>query len=98
MGSDPLMVTCLQIDEGITGIDGYVFNIYSNLEEITLPDALETIGESAFDNLTYLESLAIPDGVTSIGDYAFDGCTSLKTLTLSALTAISSFMSFKTTV
>ncbi|GHT56601.1 hypothetical protein FACS1894109_06080 [Spirochaetia bacterium] len=56
----------------------------SNLVSITLPDELETIGESAFQDCNGLNSVTIGDSVTSIGDYAFSGCYGLNSVTIPA--------------
>ncbi|MBR0169854.1 MAG: sigma-70 family RNA polymerase sigma factor [Bacteroidales bacterium] len=45
--------------------------ILSNLESITLPEGLETIGNSAFQSCSQLGSIVIPSTVTEIGRYAF---------------------------
>ena len=46
---------------------------------LVLPDKLEGIGSSAFDNCTNLTgSLIIPKGVTRIGTMAFDNCSNMK--------------------
>ena len=46
---------------------------------LVLPDKLEAIGSSAFDNCTNLTgSLIIPKGVTRIGTMAFDNCSNMK--------------------
>lgn len=44
---------------------------FTDLTTITLPDSVETIGESAFDHCDKLTSVNIPDNVTTIGNGAF---------------------------
>ena len=48
-----------------------------NLEEVTLPDGLKTIGNAAFMRCRKLEKAAIPETVTTIGNSAFESCESL---------------------
>ena len=43
------------------------FNSYYNLQEITLPNTLQSIGANAFGNCVNLQSITIPASVTSIG-------------------------------
>ena len=52
------------------------------LEKITIPDSVTSIGDKAFENCRKLTSINIPSSVTSIDSYAFYGCTNL-TITLS---------------
>jgi uncharacterized protein YkwD len=59
-------------------ISDYAF-FWAEVNEITLPQGLESIGEYAFYNCENLTSVVIPDGVTSVGNAAFQGCTNLKT-------------------
>jgi len=56
---------------------------HSNIDKITLPRSLKTIGNFAFHNQTNLTSITIPDDVTSIGNYAFSGCDALKSIVIS---------------
>ncbi len=50
----------------------------SQIEEITIPNSVNTIGNSAFAGCTGLTGeLTIPNSVTTIGNAAFAGCTGL---------------------
>lgn len=76
------------ISEGVTDIlgdhDCYygAFNSCENLETVSLPSTLKSIGNGAFDGCRSLTGITIPSGVTSIGKWAFFGCVSLKNLTI----------------
>ena len=52
-----------------------------NLEQIVFGEAVQYIGEMAFDFCSGLTSLTIPETVTFIGSTAFSDCTSLTALT-----------------
>ena len=71
------------LEEGITGISGLGLAKYSNLESVSLPNTLETIGLMAFEGSTSLKTIYIPDSVTTIEDYAFSNCISLENVRLS---------------
>lgn len=60
-----------------------VFCRCSNLKNVIMPDTLETIGNSTFEDCTSLETLTIPSSVTSIGNNAFKDCPKL-TITVEA--------------
>ena len=53
----------------------------SVITEITLPDSLTTIGNSAFYDCDSLTEITIPDSVTTIEDYAFCDCNLLTNIT-----------------
>ena len=52
------------------------------MEEVVLPEGLDSIGENAFSQCKYLSSLNLPNSLTRIGFDAFYCCTKLKTLTI----------------
>ena len=49
---------------------------------ITIPNDVRSIGESAFWGCESIESVIIPNGVTYIGQQAFENCTSLKSVSI----------------
>ena len=53
---------------------------YSKLTEISLPDSIKTIDQSAFSGCTQLKSISLPTGLTSLGAYAFSNCDSLQSI------------------
>ncbi len=58
----------------ITAIPDSAMQGKTQLQELTLPNKLQTIGNYAFQGCSYLtDKLDIPAGVTSIGDGAFEG-------------------------
>ena len=71
-----------------TYMDSPVTTIYerafyeSDIERVTIPDSVTSIGSSAFEDCTSLTSVTIPDSVTSIGEGAFQYCTGLTSVTI----------------
>jgi len=51
---------------------------YTNLESVTFPDTLHTIGDYAFYNCNKLTSLTFPDSLVTIKNSAFSSCSGLK--------------------
>lgn len=67
---------------GLTEIEPEAFNAAVNLNKITLPKSIKSIGECAFAYCSHLKQLNINEGVTKIGYGAFEGCRSLKSITI----------------
>lgn len=70
-------------------IEGYpvtlleqAFQGCTNIESVTLPDSITSIGYNTFTSCKNLAYITIPDSVTYIGSYAFAGCESLESITL----------------
>lgn len=54
------------VNDGITKIGDFMFQLYDSLMKVTLPDTLTEIGKSAF-NGCHFEEITIPENVTTIG-------------------------------
>lgn len=91
-GSDEYLTVPAEIDgKKVLEIDNefehnmfifYDFEREVNIKEITLPDGLTRIGNSAFAHLSKLKTVRIPDSVTILGNGAFNDCESLENVTL----------------
>ena len=71
--------------------DGYstplslAHNLYLNGElvtELTIPEGVASIGQSAFHGCSTLTAINIPESVTSIGDEAFRDCSNLTAINI----------------
>ena len=74
-------LTSVEINDG-TDIQSYTFNGCDNLETITFPASLSTIGKEAFLNCKALDNVVFPESLTSIGQSAFEGCSSITSLSI----------------
>ena len=54
----------------------------NQIQSVTIPESVTSIGKSAFEDCSNLDSLTIKGVATSIGAYAFASCTSLTSLSL----------------
>ena len=54
----------------------------NQIQSVTIPESVTSIGKSAFEHCSKLDSLTIKGVATSIGAYAFASCTSLTSLSL----------------
>ena len=67
----------------VKGIDFEAFLNCTDLQSISIPDSVTSIGNSAFAGCSGLTSITIPDSVTSIDSFAFQGCSGLSTIEIS---------------
>lgn len=63
-------------------IAGIAFMNNTSLEEVQLPDSLETIADKAFWGCTNLKKIELPETLEVIGDGAFGKCNNLKDIRL----------------
>lgn len=73
-------IKSLVIPSTVTKILPYSF-MGGSFTSVKIPDAVTSIGESAFDECLMLASVNIPESCVSIGDYALSDCA-IKELTL----------------
>jgi len=68
--------------DNTTGIADNMFQYYSDMTKITLPNGLKHIGKYAFQRCYDLTSLTIPNSMKSIGEAAFMDCWSVTSVTI----------------
>lgn len=85
-------ITEIAVPQTITALENNVFSGCQQLQKVTLPPTLRTIGSSTFQNCTTLSEMVVPEAVTSIDNSAFNGCIALISITLpETLTKIGSY-------
>ena len=71
--------TSIIIRDGTLGIASNAFYYCIDLNSVTIPNSVTSIGNSAFSECG-LTSINIPNSVTSIGNAAFSGCSGLTSI------------------
>ena len=77
----PADLTKYNIPSSVTAIDDYVFNSKNNLQNITIPNTVTSIGEECF-SCSGIQSLRIPDSVIELSNFAFADCGSLTSIVI----------------
>ena len=67
----------INIGDNVKLIDKYMFSYCSGLEEVTLPEQIESVGLWGFRGCTSLKTIHFGNKISQISDYGFNGCTSL---------------------
>ena len=62
----------------VTSIDDLVFYKHDEIQSVSLPNTIKSIGFEAFSDCSALKKIILPVTVTSMGQYAFQNCTSLQ--------------------
>lgn len=75
------MVKAVRVEQGITAIGARAFRDCAALTELTLPDGLLEIRDSAFRG-TGIETVKLPGTVKTLGSHAFRDCAALAEVTL----------------
>ena len=97
----PVKLRKIILPEGVEYIGNEAFCYAANLEEINLPQSLNSLGFACFENCSGLKvsPLVIPQGVTEIPNSCFLGCSSLDKVELpSSITKIGLYAFMDTSV
>lgn len=73
----------VEIGRGVGFIDKGTFVNCYNLQSITLPNHIQSIGSSAFALCESLSYVCVPNGATNLGEYSFQECSCLSGISLS---------------
>ena len=68
-------------NQEVTHIGNFVFEGFSNIKNISLPDNITYIGECAFMNCVNLKKINFPSSLINLNVYAFKNCSSLENVT-----------------
>ncbi|MCM1505775.1 MAG: leucine-rich repeat protein [Ruminococcus flavefaciens] len=77
-----IMLTSIDIPEGITYIGENAFSGCLSLESIKLPETLTYLGNGCFTSCTALENVLLNDSLSSVPDNCFNACTSLNSINI----------------
>jgi len=81
-GKEQVVIPATINDINVTKIGDKAF-FGKKITDITIPDGVTSIGNSAFEEVSGLTIVTIPNSVTNIGDGAFTNCKSLTSVTIS---------------
>ena len=70
----------LRVPEGITTINGGLFNGCISLKKVSIPASVTDIGGGAFYGCSNLVSMDMPSSIMTIGPLAFAGCSKLTSI------------------
>ena len=71
-----------KIGSCVTVIGENAFKGQTSLQEVLIPDTIDTVDDNAFSGCTSLVDFSLPMSVVSINDHAFDGCIQLNKIML----------------
>ena len=77
----PQALAQISVDPSTTAVDSFAF-YGTGAKSIALPDSVEAIGESCFENSKALVGITLSEGLTAIPENAFKNCTKLRLLNL----------------
>ena len=68
------------INDGCREIGDYAFAGNVHLQELDLPDSVESIGHGAFEECQILRTVKLPNGLEDLPNFAFSGCELLNSI------------------
>ena len=78
--------------KAVTMLSDNVFQYYSSLTSVTIPNSVTSFGEYVFSRCEGLKSVVIPGSVTKINTGVFFGCTGLTSITIpDSVTSLGSY-------
>ncbi|MBQ7546329.1 MAG: leucine-rich repeat domain-containing protein [Clostridia bacterium] len=75
-------IVSVTVNEGVTHIGNYVFNMFNKMTSVKIAHSVTTIGEYAFCGCSNLRSIRWSNNLTSIGNKCFSECSSLSNLVI----------------
>ena len=75
-------ITKLVVDNGITELGKWSFGKLTKLNDVELPESLDTIGGECFNNCTSLKKIKLPENLSKIHWSAFCAASSLEEIKL----------------
>lgn len=75
-------ISSCKIHKNTKVLGDHALSHHKQIQSITIPEGVRTIGALGFYNCEGLQSITIPDSVTTIRSQAFDGCKALQSVTL----------------
>ena len=75
-------ITSFTFGDEVEYIPAYLCSGMINLNTVTIPNSVTSIGEGAFRGCSGMTSVTIPNSVTSIGNSAFSGCSVLTSVSI----------------
>ena len=81
-GEKNLRIPAIIAGYPVTEIAGYAFAGCAQVQQLTLPDSVETIGDGAFLNCEALTVINLPAQLTRVGSGAFADCGKLQCIVL----------------
>lgn len=76
---EPLYITKVVIEEGITSIGAFNFSYCSHLQSVEIASTVTSIGKCAFTGCLELTNVDLPANLTTLGRNAFSSCPALAT-------------------
>ena len=83
LGASRAKITKAVFENGVTEIPDVMFCNHWELEELSIPESIETIGIGAFYYCDVLKPVTLPDSVITIGESAFSCCERMTDIILS---------------